>query len=85
MRRPWQDFSYAWGALAGKEAVLFAMTSEERDFDAALTGWAAARPNEALAMLGDLPEQLRNDRDRLAATIVTGIAQSDPGLGVRHT
>jgi len=73
----WQDFHYSWGAVAGKAAFDHAANSEERDLAATMTGWAAANPAEALAMLDNLPEEMRGQRDELTASIVTGLAHSD--------
>jgi hypothetical protein len=74
----WQDFHYSWGAIAGKAAFEHAGQTEERDMAATMTGWAAANPAEALAMLDNLPENMRGQRDELTASIVTGLSHSDP-------
>ena len=76
----WRDFNYAWGALAGEEAVLFAASSEEQDLEAALGGWASANPDEAIAFLDRLPEEMRDQRDRYAATVAGGLADRDRGM-----
>ncbi|MCB1097769.1 MAG: zinc-binding dehydrogenase [Verrucomicrobiae bacterium] len=76
----WRDFNYTWGALTGKEAFSFAAASEESDLDATLSGWASASPFEAIALLNDLPEELRNDPDRLAKSVVAGLADRDRNL-----
>jgi hypothetical protein len=73
----WRDFSYAWGALAGEEAFLFASNSKERDMGAAVAGWASANPREALAMLDNLPEALKGQRDQLAQSVVEGLSDRD--------
>lgn len=74
----WRDFNYRWGALAGEEVVLFAMESPEPDLDAALSGWASANPDAAMAFLDNLPENMRADRERYAASIVAGLADGNP-------
>jgi hypothetical protein len=76
----WRDFNYSWGALAGIDAFNHAAASEEEDLAATLTGWAAARPDEAIAMLDNLPEGLRDQRDQLAASVVAGLADTDRSL-----
>ncbi len=76
----WNDFNYAWGALAGREAFEFARTSDEPDLGAALTGWAAADPAGALAMLDNLPEELEGQRRNLQGNIISGIADHDLNL-----
>ncbi len=73
----WRDFNYQWGAVAGEEAFRFAASSEEKDLDAALAGWASANPSKALAMLDNLPEELQGQRDSLARSVVEGVSDRD--------
>lgn len=73
----WRDFNYQWGALAGEEAFQFAADSKERDLSAALAGWASANPNQALAMLNNLPDDMRDQRDSLARSVVEGMSDRD--------
>ncbi|NQX01395.1 hypothetical protein HQ447_12115 [bacterium] len=58
----WRDFHYGWGAIAGKDAFDHAAASKEEDLAATLTGWAAAPPSQALALLDHLPEAMRDQR-----------------------
>lgn len=74
----WRDFCYAFGAISGKAAVDLAANSPERDLAATLTGWAAANPDQASAMLANLPAELEGQRDELTASVVAGIAHMDP-------
>lgn len=76
----WRDFHYAWGALDGKAAFEHASNSPEADLNDTMTGWAAANPAEALAMLDNLPEALKNQRDELTASVVGGLADNNRGL-----
>lgn len=76
----WRDFHYSWGAISGEAAFDHAATSEERDLAATMTGWAAANPSAALAMLGNLPPELEGQRDELTASIVTGLAHHNSSL-----
>ena len=76
-RDQWRDFNYQWGALAGEEAFQFAASSKERDLDAALAGWASANPNQALAMLDNLPEEMQDQRESLARSVVEGMSDRD--------
>ena len=76
----WRDFHYSWGALAGKAAFDYAAKSDEPDLAATMTGWAAANPNEALAMLGNLPQELAGQRDELTASVVNGLLHTDPAM-----
>lgn len=73
----WRDFNYSWGAMAGIDAVNFAASSDEPDLDATLTGWASANPDDAIAFLDNLPEEMRENRDRFAQSVVSGLADSD--------
>ncbi|NQX01970.1 hypothetical protein HQ447_15035, partial [bacterium] len=63
---------------AGKDAFDHAAASKEEDLAATLTGWAAAHPSEALALLDKLPEAMRGQRDQLAESVVAGLAPSVP-------
>lgn len=75
----WGEFHYAWGALAGEEAVLFAQESEERDMAACFGGWVSANPGAAMAWLeGQTDEQKR--RGDLKWGAVFGLANTDPQL-----
>jgi hypothetical protein len=73
----WRDFHYSWGAISGKAAFEHAMKSEEQDLAASMTGWAAANPSEALAMLNNLPQEVEGQKDELIASIVTGLTHRD--------
>lgn len=76
----WRDFHYSWGAISGKAAFDHASKSAEPDLAATMTGWAAANPSEALAMLERLPQELQGQRDELTASIVSGLAHRDPAI-----
>jgi hypothetical protein len=76
----WRDFHYSWGALAGKAAFDHAAASDEPDLAATMTGWAAANPQEALAMLNQLPQEMQGQRDELTASVISGLAHHDSGM-----
>ena len=76
----WRDFNYSWGAIAGKDAFDAAAKSEERDLNDTLTGWAAANPKAAMAVLDNLPPELENQRAELTRSVVAGLADSDRAL-----
>lgn len=78
--RTWDQFNYAFGALAGRTAFDFASDSEESDLGSVISGWAAAQPQEALAAFDNLPEELQEDRARLERYLVAGIADRDIDL-----
>ncbi len=73
----WKDFHYSWGAMSGKEAFDHAATTPEGDLADTMTGWAAANPTEALALLDNLPQELQGQRDELIASVVSGLAHRD--------
>ena len=79
----WRDFNYAWGAIAGKNAFDFAMTSEETDLGSAFMGWAAADPTAAIAMLNQLPEELQGQRQNLELNLISGLADTDISLATQ--
>ena len=76
----WRDFHYSWGAISGKVAFDHAAKSQERDLAATMTGWAAANPGEAMAMLGNLPAEMEGQRDELTASIVRGLTHTDASM-----
>jgi hypothetical protein len=79
-REQWRDFHYSWGAIAGKAAFDHAVSTDEPDLAATMSGWAAANPAEALAMLNNLPATLQGQRDELTQSVVSGLAHKDPAM-----
>lgn len=77
-RSEMRDFHYSYGAIAGGDAFDLAAASEENDLGATLAGWAAARPEEAMAMFDSLPDALAGQRGQLAERLVEGLADRDP-------
>lgn len=73
----WRDFNYAWGALAGREALDFAAASEEEDLSAVMSGWASANPTEAIAMLDNLPENMADNKAQIVESVIAGLADHD--------
>lgn len=80
----WRDFNYAWGAIAGEEAFLNSSISEKRDLESLISGWAATDPSGAIAMLGNLPENLADQKKRLENGIVAGLADRDPDEATKY-
>jgi hypothetical protein len=76
----WRDFSYSWGALAGRDAFDAASKTKEIDLNDTMTGWAAANPKEAMAALDNLPPELKNQRDELTRSVVAGLADINRSL-----
>ena len=80
----WRDFHYAWGALDGRAAFEHAANSPERDLAITMSGWAAANPAEAMAMLDNLPEEMKGQRDELTASLVAGLADNNRGMATDY-
>jgi hypothetical protein len=76
----WNDFNYSWGAMAGREALEVAAASRENDLSAVMSGWAAANPTEAMALLTNLPENMANYKSQIAEALVAGLADTDTAL-----
>lgn len=73
----WRDFHYSWGAISGKEAFELAAASKEEDMAATMSGWAAANPSEAMAMLDNLPDSMTGSRAEIAEAVIAGLADRD--------
>ena len=88
-----REFHYAWGAVGGADAVMFGADTEEDDMSPALTGWARADPEAALAWFENLDmennagfDALLKDRKIPAAALtghlmrglVQGLADANP-------
>ena len=88
-----QEFHYAWGAVAGVDAVIFGADTKEDDMKPALAGWAGASPQEAMAWIEglDMANDSRFDpllkerklevtglRHHLMSGIIDGLADADP-------
>lgn len=77
-----RDFHYAWGRVAGLEAVLHGMETDESDMGPSLAGWASSDP----AAARDWYAALENEGNRganqqaLKAALVHGLAIADPGM-----
>jgi hypothetical protein len=80
----WRDFHYSWGAIDGKAAFAHAATTPEADLAATLTGWTAANPREALALIDNLPAAMLGQRDELVASVVSGLTHHDPAMATDY-
>lgn len=89
-----QEFHYAWGAVAGLDAIMFGIDTEEDDMKPALAGWAGVNPGEAMAwiegldmendarfdpLLKDRKLEINGLRHHLMSGVVEGLADTDPG------
>jgi hypothetical protein len=77
-REQWRDFQYSLGAMVGKSAF---EDPENNKRDGALaeilSGWAAAQPQQALAMWENLPKELEGKRDELTRGLIGGLADTN--------
>ena len=76
-----KDFHYAWGAIAGAEAVLNGKKTRELDMGVTMAGWASAEPELAFSWVNDLTE---GDRARLKGSMIAGIADNDPAAAADY-
>jgi len=76
-----KDFHYAWGAIAGEEAVLNGAETPKRDMAITLAGWAGADPDAALAYFNGLSEEQKKNND-LKWGAAQGLADADPNLAL---
>lgn len=76
--KEWRDFHYAWGAIAGSEAVIHGMESPERDMEVTLSGWASADPAAALDWFDSLPPEKRAGNSELQTGMTRGLADTNP-------
>lgn len=77
-----REFHYAWGSLAGGEAVLHGAETRERDMATTLAGWASADPQAALAYFNGLDKDAQGGSG-LKWGAVYGLFDADPNLAVR--
>ncbi|YCM42357.1 hypothetical protein V2O64_13690 [Verrucomicrobiaceae bacterium 227] len=77
-----RDFHYAWGAIAGQEAVLHGAETKERDMATTLAGWAEADPDAALAYFNGLTDEEKKSNELKWGT-AHGLADADPNLAVQ--
>jgi hypothetical protein len=73
----WRDFNFSWGAIAGKSAFDSPGNTRKGALGDTLAGWAATKPEEALAMFENLPAALEGKREELTNGIVSGLADSN--------
>lgn len=94
-----REFHYAWGAVAGEDAIMFGADTEKDDMSSALAGWASTNPDAALAWFGNL--DMENDsgfdallvdrkipanalRGHLMRGLVQGLADADPDTASQY-
>lgn len=75
-----REFHYAWGAIAGQEAVLHGKDTPKRDMAAALAGWAATEPTTAMAYFDTLSPEEQSGSNHMKWGAAFGLADADPQL-----
>lgn len=77
-----RDFHYAWGRIAGEDALVIAKDSPERDLAAVLAGWANANPEAALAYFDGLSPDDTSEYYLLPTGLANGLADNHPELAI---
>ena len=75
-----REFHYAWGAIAGDEAILHGKDAPERDMAASLAGWASEDPQSAMAYFDNLSAEEQSDGTHMKWGAAFGLADADPQL-----
>ncbi len=75
-----REFHYAWGAIAGQEAVLNGKNTPKRDMAATLAGWAATEPTSAMAYFDSLSPEEQSGSNHMKWGAAFGLADADPQL-----
>jgi hypothetical protein len=75
-----REFHYAWGAIAGQEAITHGKDTPKRDMAASLAGWAANDPTSALAYFNQLSPEEQSSGTHLKWGAAFGLADVDPQL-----
>lgn len=75
-----RDFHYAWGKVAGLDAVLNGLETDKRDAGPTLAGWASADPAAAKEWYDTLENEGNQGANKQAmkAALVHGLAIADP-------
>ena len=73
----WREFNYSYGAMLGMDAVELVLDGPGELLRATMSGWTAADPEAALAMLANLPAGMEEKRNDIEAAIVYGLADTD--------
>lgn len=77
-----REFHYAWGAVAGVEAVTHGRDTPKKDMAASLAGWASSDPSAALAYFDTLSPAEQNSASHMKWGAAYGLADADPTMAV---
>ena len=75
-----REFHYAWGAIAGDEAILHGKDTPKRDMAASLAGWASEDPKSAMAYFDALSAEEQGGGTHMKWGAAFGLADADPQL-----
>jgi hypothetical protein len=78
-----REFHYAWGGIAGKEAITNGADTPKLDMAAALAGWANSDPDSALTYFNTLSPKAQSNGSLLKWGTVYGLADSHPELALQ--
>ncbi|MGC6467487.1 MAG: hypothetical protein ACON5N_18050 [Akkermansiaceae bacterium] len=78
-----REFHYAWGSMAGEEAVLHGKDTPKRDMAATLAGWASSNPDAAIAYFDTLSPEEQNGGTHMKWGAAFGLADADPNLAAQ--
>lgn len=77
-----REFHYAWGSMAGQEAVTHGADTPKRDMAASLAGWASADPSAAMAYFNSLSPEAQSNGTHMKWGAAFGLADADPRLAL---
>jgi hypothetical protein len=75
-----REFHYAWGSIAGQEAITHGKDTPKRDMAASLAGWAASDPASAMAYFDTLSPEQQSGGTHMKWGAAFGLADADPQL-----
>ena len=78
-----REFHYAWGSIAGKQAVTHGRDTPKRDMAATLAGWASSNPDAAVAYFNTLTPGEQNGASLMKWGAAFGLADADPYLATQ--
>ncbi|MEM7384272.1 MAG: hypothetical protein AAF514_04945 [Verrucomicrobiota bacterium] len=78
MSMEFREFHYAWGEIAGQEAVLHGAETAERDVSVTMAGWARKDPEAAMAWVSGIDEDSGFNKADLEFGIAHGLSLTDP-------
>lgn len=77
-----KKFHYAWGRIAGEEALAHCADSPEQEMASVLAGWANANPEAALEYFNSLSPDGLPEYYQLPTGLASGLADDHPELAI---